>query len=82
MAKQGRNELCSCGSGKKFKRCHGSKTDTARSSQVLLIAVGIALLGAVAAGIASFSTRQSASSARVWDPAHGHYHDANGTRVP
>lgn len=23
MKKQGRNELCQCGSGKKFKRCHG-----------------------------------------------------------
>lgn len=22
--KQGRNELCACGSGKKFKKCHGS----------------------------------------------------------
>lgn len=21
---QGRNELCACGSGKKFKRCHGA----------------------------------------------------------
>jgi uncharacterized protein len=25
-AKVGRNELCSCGSGKKYKRCYGSAT--------------------------------------------------------
>jgi preprotein translocase subunit SecA len=24
MAKSGRNDLCSCGSGKKFKKCHGA----------------------------------------------------------
>jgi hypothetical protein len=23
--KQGRNELCNCGSGKKFKDCHGNR---------------------------------------------------------
>jgi uncharacterized protein YecA (UPF0149 family) len=25
FAKTGRNELCPCGSGKKFKQCHGKK---------------------------------------------------------
>ncbi len=82
MAKPGRNDLCSCGSGKKFKRCHGVTRDSARSSRFLMIAVGAALLAAVAAGVASFSTERSASSVRVWDPAHGHYHDANGVQVP
>lgn len=24
--KKGRNEICSCGSGKKVKHCHGNKT--------------------------------------------------------
>lgn len=82
MAKRGRNDPCSCGSGKKFKRCHGTTTQSARSSRFLVIAVGAALLAAVAAGVASFSTDRSASAARVWDPAHGHYHDANGVQVP
>ena len=82
MAKLGRNDLCSCGSGKKFKRCHGVTTDSARSSRFLMIAVGAALLAAVAAGVASFSTDQSTSSVRVWDPAHGHYHNASGVQVP
>ena len=47
-----------------------------------MLAVGGAVVAAVAAGVASFTTERSASSVRVWDPAHGHYHDANGTQVP
>ena len=81
MAKPGRNELCSCGSGKKFKRCHGLTPESARSGRLLMIAVGVAVVAAVAAGIASFTTQRS-SSVRVWDPAHGHFHDANGVQVP
>jgi hypothetical protein len=81
MSKTGRNELCPCGSGKKFKRCHGLTTDSAKSGRFLMIAVGIGVLAAVAAGVAAFTTERS-SSVRVWDPAHGHYHDATGTQVP
>jgi hypothetical protein len=47
-----------------------------------MIAVGAALLAAIAAGVTSFTTDTRASSVRVWDPAHGHYHDANGVQVP
>jgi hypothetical protein len=49
---------------------------------MLMIAVGASLLAAIAAGVASFNSESSASSVRVWDPAHGHYHDANGVQVP
>ena len=81
MAKTGRNDLCPCGSGRKFKKCCESKTASATQSRVLMIVVGIAVIGAVAAGIASFRG-QSSSTVRVWDPAHGHYHDASGVHVP
>lgn len=80
MAKQGRNDLCSCGSGKKYKRCCESKSSTARSSRVLMIVVGAAILAAIAAGVTSVTSNRAAE--RVWDPAHGHYHDANGVQVP
>jgi uncharacterized protein YecA (UPF0149 family) len=80
MAKPGRNELCSCGSGKKYKRCHGLTPDSSRSGRFLMIAVGVGVLAAVAAGVAAFTTDRSTT--RVWDPAHGHYHDATGTAVP
>ena len=82
MAKPGRNDLCPCGSGKKYKKCHEAKTDSAKTSRFLMIAVGAAVLAALAAGVASFTTEGGSSSVRVWDPAHGHYHDANGVAVP
>ena len=81
MAKPGRNDKCSCGSGRKYKKCCESRTESTRS-RFLLIAVGASLLAAIAAGVASFNGESSPSSVRVWDPAHGHYHDANGVQVP
>jgi hypothetical protein len=81
MAKPGRNDRCPCGSGKKYKKCCESNTESRRSSRLLIIAVGAAVIAALAAGAASFSGERP-SSVRVWDPAHGHYHDANGVQVP
>ena len=82
MSKQGRNDLCSCGSGKKFKRCHGVTSSSDRTGRVLMLVVGGAVVAAVAAGVATFSTDRSGSSVRVWDPVHGHYHNENGVQVP
>jgi len=81
MSKTGRNELCHCGSGKKFKRCHGVTSESSRSGRVLMIVVGLGVAAAVVAGMAAFTTER-ASSVRVWDPVHGHFHDANGQEVP
>lgn len=81
MARTGRNDLCPCGSGRKFKKCCESKTSTRRQSRVLMIVVGLAVVGGLAAAVTSFSSGSS-GSARVWDSAHGHYHDANGVHVP
>ena len=82
MAATGRNDLCPCGSGRKYKKCCASKTASARQSRVLMIVVGLFVVGALAAGVASFRGSSSGGSVRVWDPAHGHYHDANGVQVP
>lgn len=82
MARPGRNELCPCGSGKKYKNCHESKTQSALTSRVLMVVVGVAVLAAIAAGVASFTSERRTVGARVWDPAHGHYHDASGVQVP
>lgn len=81
MAKTRRNELCDCGSGKKFKKCHGAQPASQVQSRVLLLTVGVAVAAAIVAGIASFSG-QTTSSVRVFDPAHGHYHNENGVQVP
>ena len=82
MAATGRNDLCTCGSGRKYKKCHATKTASARQSRVLMIVVGLFVVGALAAGVVSFRADSSGGGVRVWDPAHGHYHDANGVHVP
>jgi hypothetical protein len=82
MAKPGRNDVCSCGSGKKFKKCHGMTTESVRSSRVLMLIVGASIIAAIAVAVTSFTGEQRSRSVRVWDPAHGHYHDANGVQVP
>ena len=84
MAKTGRNDLCPCGSGKKYKKCHETleRGGTARS-RLLMIVVGATVLAAIAAGVAQFTGDRGASGGgRTWDPAHGHYHDSNGVQVP
>lgn len=82
MAKTGRNDLCPCGSGRKYKKCcEATARGGAARGRMLVIVVGAAVVAAVAAGIVSFTTDAPAAT-RVWDPAHGHYHDASGTAVP
>jgi hypothetical protein len=80
-AKNGRNDLCSCGSGKKFKKCHGIKTESQRQSKVLMIVVGGAVIAALAAIVSQVTTERTGVAERVWDPAHGHDH-VNGREVP
>lgn len=80
MQKLGRNELCHCGSGKKFKKCHALKSEADRQSRFLLMVVGGMLLAGVAVGVANY-TGKAASGARIWSPEHGHYHDANGLEI-
>lgn len=84
MAKPGRNDLCHCGSGRKYKKCHGPKEGQSDArSRFLLIVVGGGIIAAVAIGIAQFSgAGSSQAGTRTWDPAHGHYHDANGFEIP
>jgi hypothetical protein len=83
MAKPGRNDLCPCGSGKKYKKCHErQERGSATQGRMLMLLVGAAVAAAIVAGIASFTGQRGAGNVRVWDPAHGHYHDANGVQVP
>ena len=86
MARPGRNDLCHCGSGKKYKKCHGPKEGASTvKSRTLMIVVGGGILAAIAVGVAQFSGAAgggSGTGTRTWDPVHGHYHDANGVAVP
>ena len=53
----GRNQPCPCGSGKKFKHCHGALTRASCASGVLFVATG--------AGYRTLAARAAASVARV-----------------
>jgi len=71
----GRNDACPCGSGRKFKRCCEAK-EQKRASRFLTIVVGGAVLVALLIGITQFAGhREGTGPRRVWDAAHGHYHD-------
>ena len=82
MSKPGRNDLCHCGSGQKFKKCHGAAGASGASGNVMLLLVGAAILAAIVVGIASFTGDGTSGTTRVWSTEHGHYHDASGTAVP
>ena len=73
---QGRNDLCSCGSGKKYKKCCADKRQGSRLSMLMVALLLAALAGGVYAAVVGFGDEGSANAApgRVWSPEHGHYH--------
>ena len=75
-AKLGRNDLCDCGSGKKFKNCCEGKTSATSLPRVLMVALAIAVLGGIAAGVIALRDASSATAApgKVWSAEHGHFH--------
>jgi uncharacterized integral membrane protein len=77
-AKTGRNELCPCGSGKKYKQCHeGKAAEKSRTvgKWTAMIVGGLMLVGAlVFFSSGSTSDPGSAPAGKVWSQEHGHYH--------
>jgi hypothetical protein len=84
MAKTGRNDHCPCGSGRKYKKCcEATERGGASKNRALIMIVGGAIVAAIAIGAVAFSTDSApGDGVRIWDPAHGHYHNANGVQVP
>lgn len=73
-SKVGRNQWCPCGSGKKFKHCHGAKTDQmSLTMKLALIAAAGALVAGLALGFSSFTT-ESDPATGIWSEEHNHYH--------
>ena len=70
-----RNDLCSCGSRTKFKKCCGLKQESSRGTLMLII-VGLLVAAGATAVITSFTSDRShvGTPAGVWSPEHGHYH--------
>ena len=72
----GRNDLCPCGSRKKYKKCCELKQRTTRGSTMMMLLVGILMAAGVIAGITAMTSdrRDVARPGGVWSPEHGHYH--------
>lgn len=75
--KAGRNDLCRCRSGKKFKKCCEAKRSGKRLSMLMLLTVGGAMVGALLLGLSSLMDDSVSSNTpgRVWSAEHGHWHD-------
>ena len=75
--KAGRNDLCPCGSGKKFKKCCDNKAQRNRFSAVMIAIVAVAVLGALLYSLSSRGEDRASLTpgpGRVWSPEHGHWH--------
>ena len=73
----GRNDLCPCGSRKKFKKCCAAKEDRNRLSAVMIALVAAAVVGALLFSFASRGEERASATpgaGRVWSPEHGHWH--------
>ena len=72
MAKAGRNDLCPCGSGKKYKKCCEAKAGLSKNQTIALVVAGV--LAAILLVIALMDRDRGEGPGRVWSAEHGHYH--------
>lgn len=74
--KVGRNDLCNCGSGKKYKKCCADKSQWSRGSVLMVVLISALIVVGVGAVVRNFTTENEhvAKTSGVWDPVHGHYH--------
>ena len=71
----GRNDLCACGSGRKFKQCCEKKQHVLSPTRRFMIWGGLAALVVVVALAISSAVNRPASTGQVWSAEHGHWHD-------
>jgi hypothetical protein len=77
MAAIGRNDPCTCGSGKKYKRCCALKVErTPIGSKIGLSLIGLLLLGGAAYFLFSLDELDDGrlTPHRVWSQEHQHWH--------
>lgn len=84
MKKVGRNEMCPCGSGKKYKNCHQQIESKKGAREQTFIIGGIIVLFIIFAIVGFYINSQSsgtkspgnAQKGQVWSEEHGHWHNA------
>ena len=84
--KLGRNDLCTCGSGKKYKRCCGDIDEShegvaSRFFGIAAVLAGGMLVVALALGVKALIFESDQPAGRVWSAEHGHYHNVDGGEV-
>jgi len=75
--KAGRNDLCPCGSGKKYKKCCELAQQRSRFTPLAVALVIAAVIGALLYSFSSRTEERASASpgpGRVWSPEHGHWH--------
>lgn len=83
MEKIGRNDPCSCGSGKKYKNCHQQADAEKKNGKKNLIIAGAIALLMIFAAVGFYLNNQSSGKSspgetpkgKVWSEEHGHWHD-------
>jgi len=81
--KVGRNEPCHCGSGKKYKVCHGQSAASAGQKWMFIGgAVIVVGLGYFINKILTSDDLDNRRPGQVWSPDHEHWHDAPATSTP
>jgi len=83
VTRPGRNELCNCGSGKKFKRCCGAAEAPRGDAEgnffrVAGVLVAVMLLVGAIAVARTLIAGDGDASHRVWSAEHGHWHVTGG----
>ena len=76
MAAIGRNELCPCGSGKKYKRCCLLKSQ--RMSWQTRVAIGVIALILIVGAVVTLGSLdelgEGCPMGQIWSPEHRHCH--------
>jgi hypothetical protein len=71
----GRNDPCHCGSGKKYKHCHGKTAGTMSPARRALLFTVIGVFVGLLIFVVASRSRDAAPAGRVWSAEHGHWHD-------
>ncbi len=78
MAKIGRNQLCPCGSGLKYKKCCANKeAKTPMALRIVAAVVAVFLIGGLVVfltNIDDYDPHANTTGGRVWSEEHGHWH--------
>ncbi len=79
-SKLNRNDPCPCGSGKKYKNCHGLKGEKKGNKYPLILgSIGVLIIASLIIQPVRKGPAGSGKPGQVWSEEHGHWHNAPNT---